>query len=114
MGCAQQLNSVIHRSTAAVTVPAEASGDQSAEKGPPSHRGPTPQMGDTPPTQKNRYGTTDAATSDVWDFGPPQTERRLAKTRSEHRLTSPPLTRGGRLPPPPVWAAFVVVLYGRG
>lgn len=57
-----QLHSVIHRSTAAVTVPAEASGDQSAEKGPPSHRGPTPQMGDTPPTQKNRYGTPEAAT----------------------------------------------------
>lgn len=46
----RQLHSVIHRNRAAVTVPAEASGDQSAEKGSPSHRGPTPQMGDTPPT----------------------------------------------------------------
>lgn len=41
---AQQLHSVIHRSTTAVTVPVEASGDQPIETGPGVTTGPHPSV----------------------------------------------------------------------
>lgn len=42
----QQLHSVIHRISTAVTVPVEASGDQPTENRPPSPRGPRPLTGE--------------------------------------------------------------------
>lgn len=50
----QQLHSVIHRSVTAVTAPAEASGDQSAETGPGSNRSPTPRAGGHATDSKDR------------------------------------------------------------